>query len=44
MSGRRTGGARRRPNRLLAALFGLAGLGVGVWVFRSRRSKSRNPR
>jgi hypothetical protein len=32
-------GGPKRGGKLLWLLFGLAGLGVGVWVFRSKRRR-----
>jgi LPXTG-motif cell wall-anchored protein len=39
MTKRREGGGPGK--RFFAILLGLAGLGVGVWLFRSRRKKRR---
>jgi LPXTG-motif cell wall-anchored protein len=34
------GGGKRFGSKLWLALFGLAGLGVGVWVFGRRRKRA----
>jgi cbb3-type cytochrome oxidase subunit 3 len=35
---------QRLSKRFFLGLFGLAGLGVGVWLFRSQRKKRRSAR
>jgi len=35
----RSGGKRRSGSKIFAFLLGLAGLGLGVWLFRSRKRK-----
>jgi LPXTG-motif cell wall-anchored protein len=38
---RRDGGGKGPGKGFFAILLGLAGLGVGVWLFRARRKKHR---
>lgn len=40
-SARRRGAGRRPPGKVWLLAFGLAGLGVGVWMFGRRRRRSR---
>lgn len=37
------GSGRRPPGKLWLLAFGLAGLGVGVWMFGRRRRRRRSP-